>query len=507
MVMDSGRITHLRCAAVLNGGISLIVVGAVTAAYVAVAGATTSVFLVGLLAWIVAGCQGLFHVHLTRDDLRVVPVAVLAALGSSALLAVGSSLSGNSDPFDGALFVAVIAAAALIVGVLAGRGVLRVLWMNDKFRSSVVVAGGGAMTAELVLELMHRRELGIDVVDVVNLENGSRESRIEAAKRLTDSISLHAPDRLIVGDVVDDGALLQPLRLAGSIGTRVYVLPRLFNMGIGTSPFSPDRLRGFPLQRLNRPTHPAIASATKRVIDVVGSALSLVVLFPLLLVVSALVKLTSPGPLLFWQERLGRDGERILIAKFRSMTTNSASDFEWTAENRITRVGATLRRTAIDEIPQLWMVLRGEMSLVGPRPERPEFASRFTVQHDEYEARLRMRPGITGLAQIAGLRGDTSISERIKYDNLYIDQWSLLGDLMIIARTAGAIVGQRRRAEAQLDFEDALAKMATSPTNAGPATATATATATDETLLHLGALDLLADPVAVGQGQGHMSHG
>jgi len=161
------------------------------------------------------------------------------------------------------------------------------------------------------------------------------------------------------------------------------------------------------------------------------------------------VKLTSPGPVLYWQDRVGREGRTFRVPKLRSMTGGETGDTDWTAEARVTPVGKILRRTAIDELPQLWTVLVGDMSLVGPRPERPVFSERFADEIPRYGDRLRMRSGITGLSQVAGLRGDTSIEERAKYDNLYIDQWSFWGDLMILAQTLTSIVNERTYQEEQ----------------------------------------------------------
>jgi len=233
-------------------------------------------------------------------------------------------------------------------------------------------------------------------------------------------------------------------------------------MGLGNSLFAPDQLRGFPLQRVNRCAHPRLSLLLKRAIDIAFSAAALTALSPVLIVAAIAVKATSPGALLFWQERVGLSGESIRIPKFRSMSESATSDFEWTADDRTTAVGRFLRRSAIDELPQLWSVLRGDMSLVGPRPERPAFVTQFSAEHVEYSSRHRMRAGLTGLAQIAGLRGDTSIAERAKFDNLYIDQWSLTGDFLIMIRTVGAVVGERSRSQAQLELETALSSISSS---------------------------------------------
>jgi lipopolysaccharide/colanic/teichoic acid biosynthesis glycosyltransferase len=149
------------------------------------------------------------------------------------------------------------------------------------------------------------------------------------------------------------------------------------------------------------------------------------------------VKLSSPGPVLFRQRRIGQAGREILVPKFRSLRVNHQSDTQWSVDDdpRVTSVGRLLRRTSIDELPQLWSVLKGDMSLVGPRPERPLFVRRFSSDVDGYRDRHRLPVGLTGWAQVHGLRGDTSIGRRARYDNQYIEHWTLWRDLVIITRT------------------------------------------------------------------------
>lgn len=450
------RPDRLRVIALLNGGLGLVSIGLGITAFSFATGSANLLFFAGALAWIVAAYHGAFHAHISRDEFRVVPIAALSAIsGSLVVIAVGAATGTLSVSPVELLIATAVTATSLIFGIFVGRTCLRYVWRRGQFRSTAIVAGTGSLTSELALELTHRRELGIDLVEHVDIERTDVENT--EVSSVYSALQRHRPDRLVIGETaLQEQELLPALRFAGTIGTRVYVLPRLFSMGGGNPLFSPDQLRGFPLQRVNRSAHPRLALMIKRGIDIAVSAGVLLAAMPLLVIIGLLVKATSPGPLLFWQERLGLHGEVIRIPKFRSMRTSETSDFEWTADNRITAVGRFLRRSAIDELPQLWSVLRGDMSLVGPRPERPAFANQFSQELAEYDSRLRMKAGLTGLAQIAGLRGDTSISERAKYDNLYIDQWSVSSDLMILVRTVGAIVGERRRAEAQLDFEAAL---------------------------------------------------
>jgi exopolysaccharide biosynthesis polyprenyl glycosylphosphotransferase len=176
----------------------------------------------------------------------------------------------------------------------------------------------------------------------------------------------------------------------------------------------------------------------KRAFDLVFSALFVLLLSPVLLVIALAVKLSSRGPVLFAQERVGLDGWPFRMLKFRTMRTDAEAagpQFAQSADPRATPLGALLRRLSLDELPQLLNVLKGDMSLVGPRPERPVFIARFRRRIPRYQLRHMVKAGMTGWAQIHGLRGNTSIAKRVRYDLYYIEHWSLLLDLKILART------------------------------------------------------------------------
>ncbi|MHB9861617.1 sugar transferase [Streptomyces sp. YIM S03343] len=211
-----------------------------------------------------------------------------------------------------------------------------------------------------------------------------------------------------------------------------------------TSPFrTRDQLAGFPCRRLytgvRRP-----GEAGKRVLDVLVSGTLLLLVSPLLLVCATVLRLTEGPGVVFRQERVGQGGRPFTLLKFRTHRPadahESATRWSVAGEYRMSRFCRFLRRTSLDELLQLWNVFRGEMSLVGPRPERPYFVARFSETYPGYAARHRMRTGITGLAQIHGLRGDTSIEDRARFDNAYIDNWSLWQDICILLRTAAALV-------------------------------------------------------------------
>ncbi len=179
-------------------------------------------------------------------------------------------------------------------------------------------------------------------------------------------------------------------------------------------------------------------SVAKRVFDMAFSSLALLVAIPLMLGCAVALWLTQKGPVFYRQERMGMDGNLFTIVKLRTMNLDAEAEGARMAEvgdPRTTRLGSFMRRLSLDELPQLWNVLRGDMSLVGPRPERPVFIEEFRRRIPRYHLRHKVKAGLTGWAQINGLRGQTSIEKRIEYDLYYIENWSMLLDLKILART------------------------------------------------------------------------
>lgn len=187
------------------------------------------------------------------------------------------------------------------------------------------------------------------------------------------------------------------------------------------------------------PLDNSFKNALKRVLDFIFALVALIILSPLLLVVAILVKVNSPGPVIFSQERVGLDRRNFQMYKFRSMKVQEEEEekSQWTTKDdpRITRFGSFIRRTSIDELPQLLNILKGEMSLIGPRPERPLFVENFRDQIPKYMVKHHVRPGMTGWAQVNGYRGDTSIQKRIEYDIFYVENWTLGLDIRIFFRS------------------------------------------------------------------------
>lgn len=208
---------------------------------------------------------------------------------------------------------------------------------------------------------------------------------------------------------------------------------------ITTNPVTED-LNGLPVINIRDvPLTNTVNKFIKRAIDIVGSLVCIVIFSPLMLIVALLVKKSSPGPIIFCQERVGLHNKPFKMYKFRSMGVQSPSKEKtaWTTHNdpRVTPVGRIIRKTSIDELPQLFNVLKGDMSLIGPRPERPLFVEKFKEEIPRYMIKHQVRPGMTGWAQVCGFRGDTSIEGRIEHDLFYIENWTLAFDIKILFLT------------------------------------------------------------------------
>ena len=317
-------------------------------------------------------------------------------------------------------------------------------------KKRTLIVGGGVVARRAISILAAHGEYGLQVVGVV--DDDAKFTPAELGTTLLGGMSdlsdlvrkLKVEVVLVAYSSGDHKTMVSALRDAMAEGALVWVVPRLFELGWKGS--SGEHLWGLPVMYLKSPALLRPQWALKRVFDVILTGIGVLVLSPLLLVISAAVYLDLGRPILHRQRRITREGRPFELLKFRTMRvgTQTVESTEWAAdETRMTRLGGFLRSTSLDELPQLLNILKGEMSLVGPRPERPHFVNVFSDLYPEYSSRHRLPAGLTGWAQIHGLRGDTSIEERTAFDNYYIENWSLSKDLRILARTVFACIRWR----------------------------------------------------------------
>ncbi|WP_019202824.1 sugar transferase [Tsukamurella sp. 1534] len=310
-----------------------------------------------------------------------------------------------------------------------------------------LVIGGGKVAGELVSSMFEYPIYGLRPVLVMDDDPLDPTSfPVEVIPRRADLAALieeRAIDTVIVAFSRDrDATLVEPLRDCDTLDCEIYVVPRLYEFVHQDRDM--DRIHTTPLTLVRRLALRSSHWRVKRVTSLTTASLGLILLSPLLLGVAAAIKLQDPhAPVLFRQTRVGQDGRLFSLYKFRTMrpVPDEESDKAWSSESsRVTRLGVHLRRHSIDELPQLWNVVRGDMSMVGPRPERPHFVDRFGAEIPAYQSRHRVKAGLTGWAAIHGLRGDTDIKDRATYDNFYIENWSLWLDAKILVMTVTAVL-------------------------------------------------------------------
>jgi exopolysaccharide biosynthesis polyprenyl glycosylphosphotransferase len=352
--------------------------------------------------------------------------------------------SGSGGAFDYSRGVMIYTwlltiAFVVILRTLQGR-VQRWLQMRGYGRTRVVVVGSGQSANALLQRIVQTPRLGYDLVGLVNTNGEQPPSGVPALgglDSLENVITRQAVDEVIIAmPEATDEDMLNVIARCDRSTISIKVFPDMFQIMAGQ--MSIGELGGMPLLNVRDVALRGWKLVLKRAVDLFGSVFGLVFLSPLMMLVAALVKLDSPGPVFLIQERMGLDGKRFNVIKFRSMRQDAESKGPgWTVKDdpRITRLGRFIRKTNIDELPQFINVLMGEMSLVGPRPERPVYVEEFRKSIPRYMERHRERAGMTGWAQVNGLRGDSSIEDRTKYDLWYIENWSVWLDLKIILLT------------------------------------------------------------------------
>jgi exopolysaccharide biosynthesis polyprenyl glycosylphosphotransferase len=377
------------------------------------------------------------------------------------LMVAAGSIMGGTHPVGLALRLWLFAAVYLSVARIVLASVRTQARRNYALATPTLILGSGIVAERLVKRLTSDRGYGLRPVGLLDSDPvGTFEYAASAIPvlggpdDLGEAIRQTGARHLILAFSSEpDHVLVEKVRECEQLGIQVSLVPRMFEALNDRAVL--NHLGGLPLISL-RPTDPhgwqfAVKHAGDRGIALVG----LVALAPVLGAIALAVRLSSPGPALFRQRRVGRDGRAFDVLKFRTMREPDPGfldDFvppEGCApggiegEDRTTPLGRWLRRSSLDEVPQLINVLRGEMSIVGPRPERPQFAAHFAAEVHGYDDRLRVKSGITGWAQVNGLRGQTSIADRVEWDNYYIRNWSLGLDFKIMMLTVAEVLRLR----------------------------------------------------------------
>ncbi len=397
------------------------------------------------------------------DDVEPVETAVaVSALATLTIMLVlvppfapGDVVVAHVRPSD--LLVRLWACAAVLMPL--ARLVRSLVYRNlrRKFRvgAPALIIGCGPIAHQLITRMRQVPEYGLRPVgvlddtrpadtDLLSVPYLGTTDDLESAARAS-----RAEELIVAPSSASDEHLAHTALLAQNLGIRVRVVPRLMDaVGLGARV---EHLGGVPLIVLIRADPKGWQFSLKHAFDRAAASVGLLLISPVFIALALLVKFSSPGPILYRQERVGRDGKVFDCLKFRSMCPVDSATVGFApkagaapggveGDDRRTAIGKIMRKTSLDELPQLLNVIRGDMSLVGPRPERPAFVELFEMQVRRYGDRHRVKAGITGWAQVHGLRGQTSIADRAEFDNYYIENWSLRLDFKILVLTVLAVL-------------------------------------------------------------------
>ena len=422
--------------------------------------------LIWLLPVAVCGLMALRGLY--KDTIQSRLIDGIAQIVAATALSAISVIAAVALIDPGAHPAPLVARAWLFGTVYLAGGRLLLAWAQRRARQTrltakpTLIVGAGQIGAHVERRLVTQPELGLCPVGYLDddpppeIDPDRQVPVLGGPADLATVAAATGAQHVVLGfSTAPDSELIPLVRECEARGLEVSLVPRLFesvNVRVAL-----DHLGGLPLFGLHSIDPKGWQFAVKHVMDRVVAGALLFLLLPLILVLVLGVKLSSPGPILFSQRRIGRDGREFEILKFRSMRVDDDRVVRAGARaplaavpadvapggvegaDRRTALGRVMRSTSLDELPQLLNVLRGEMSLVGPRPERPEFVDMFGSRIERYDDRHRVRSGITGWAQVNGLRGKTSLRDRVEWDNHYIQNWSLWFDLKILLMTFAAL--------------------------------------------------------------------
>jgi exopolysaccharide biosynthesis polyprenyl glycosylphosphotransferase len=401
-----------------------------------------------LLAVTIFAAGGLYKGVRHVSILDQLPALVGRLLIAAAIVGVIAAQRHDSVAYVGEFMRTVALSGGL---VLLGRAITSMMVLLARRRRWVehgaIIVGTGPISSELARLLRRYPQYGLRFIGFVD-QNRTSANRSEGRPPICTVEELDAIIPAVDCDVIiiADAATPEPqvvdlMRRPNAMQCDLWVVPRMCDFHSHSGQL--DHIGAIPITRVRRPTLTGPKWALKRTADISFAALALTLVSPVMLICAIAVRLEGGPGVLFRQQRVGRFGKPFELLKFRSMrpVNDYESETNWSVagDPRVGFVGRILRRTSLDELPQLWNIIRGDMTFVGPRPERPHFVEKFSAEHPRYPMRHRAPVGLTGLAQVSGLRGDTPISDRARFDNYYIDNWSLWLDVKVLLRTVAEV--------------------------------------------------------------------
>lgn len=406
-----------------------------------------------LLSATILSCLLFWSADLYRPRLQAFVLDELPALLGCLLVATATvaTCSAVRHPTFGDSVYLHTAAAAIAL-TLSGRALTNLMIRQTRRRRLVrhrsIIVGSGPVVERMTSCLASAPEYGLSVVGYVADQPDPQATAVTGAyfgrvARLRSTINQVGAAVVLISDRgFAEEELAAIVRQALWNDCSIFMVPRLHELNHPT--WKSEMIGSIPVVRLGNSGREGVPWKCKRAFDIAASTLAVLLLAPIAVACAIAVRIDGGPGILFRQTRVGCDGRPFEMIKFRSLrpASEEESATTWSIGNdqRVSRIGRFLRRTSLDELPQLWNILKGDMTIVGPRPERPYFVDKFTAEESNYCFRHRVPAGLTGLAQVNGMRGDTPISERASYDNYYIDNWSLWLDMKVILRTFSEVL-------------------------------------------------------------------
>lgn len=393
------------------------------------------------------GCMGLYGSHrtttFTRELVKLVSAFFIDGLVIVAMLYIVKI-------FDFSRWALVIFLVLDLIFIAIKRIILRQTLRHFREKGynqkHVLIIGGGETASYFLETIRAEKQLGFKCAGYIADSDTLSEERIGCLEDVQTILDGRSYDEVVCALDINEMNYLQSVVEACEItGTRINVIPAMYKYMSPTSVI--DMVGGIPVMNIRRIPLDNMGNAfMKRAMDIIGSLLLLILSSPVMLVTAIVIKATIGGKVIFRQQRVGYNKKIFTMYKFKSMRDNSTSDTAWSTDSdpRKTRFGAIIRKLSIDELPQLVNVLKGEMSLVGPRPEIPFYVDAFKNEVPMYMIKHQVKPGMTGLAQVNGFRGDTSIKRRIELDVQYIENWNFFLDISILFKTVFRAVNKEK---------------------------------------------------------------
>ncbi|MER7165529.1 sugar transferase [Micromonospora sp. NPDC000207] len=389
---------------------------------------------------------GLYRARRHLGILDELPTLCGRLLSCGAAVAIIAAVRHESVPYvSGFMRDVALCGVLVVVGRAGTRKLILVARRRRWMEHNAIVVGAGPVGQELARLLRRHPRYGLRFVGFVDAAP-QRPGPVPLIGTLDDLERLIPAldcDVMVIADPdCSEAALMEVLLRPVSAGCNLWAVPRLW--GSRSQAGYPDHVGAIPITEIGDTTFTGPRWAIKRASDLVLATVAAALLSPVLLLGAVATFLEGGRGVFFRQERIGRYGRPFQVVKFRTMRPvdefESQTNWSIAHDRRIGPVGRFMRRTSLDELPQLWNILRGEMSVVGPRPERPHFVAKFSATYPTYAMRHRVPVGLTGLAQVSGLRGDTPISDRARFDNYYIENWSLWLDVKVLLRTVAEVL-------------------------------------------------------------------